>query len=76
VKKIKSRIYTGNKSNRRFKAESRIVEIDGLIYEESIASKLIKKKWYEFYKKDTFILVAKYRFIRATRPSLKILLEC
>ncbi len=65
-----------NKSNRRFKAESRIVEIDGIIYEENIISEPIKKKWYEFYKKDTFKLIAKYRFIRAVRPSLKIMLEC
>ena len=65
-----------NKSNRRFKAESRIVEIDGIVYEVNITSEPIKKKWYEFYKKDTFKLIAKYRFIRAVRPSLKIMLEC
>lgn len=51
-------------------------EIDGIVYEVNIISEPIKKKWYEIYKKDTFQLIAKYRFIRATRPSLKIMLEC
>ena len=35
-----------------------------------------KDKVREFWKKDTFELVAKYKFIRAIRPSLKIMLEC
>lgn len=65
-----------NKSNRRLKTEPRFIEIDGVMYEENIISEPVKKKWYQFYKKDTFKLIAKYRFIRATRPSLKIMLEC
>lgn len=76
MKKIKSRVFTNNKSNKRFNTPPKLVEIDGLLLEESIGSQLVSKKWYEFYKKDTFVLVATYRFIRATRPSLKIMLEC
>ena len=77
MKILKSRIYNNNKVYEYFKPfVSGIVEYDGMLFEETTCCEYDLKKWYEFYKKDTFTVVAKYRFIRATSPSLKIMLEC
>ena len=52
------------------------IEKDGILYECEIVEKINTKKWYEFYKIDTYTISVKYKFIRAVNPRLKISLEC
>ena len=50
-------------------------ENNGALYDVSIYKKTIKKKWYQIFKKDSYQFVSEMKFIKAIRPSLKILLE-
>ena len=56
--------------------EKYIVENDGILCDFSIYQRRVKKKWYQIFKKDSYQIEAETKFIRAIRPSLKILLEC
>ena len=77
MKEIESITYRYNKVYKYFEPFTLgITEYDGMLFEEIMYCEYDLKKWYEFYKKDTFTVVVKYRFIRAIRPSLKIILEC
>lgn len=51
-------------------------EIDGVLYEITILEQKKNKKWWQFYKKDTFCISMRIKYIRPIRPSLKILREC
>lgn len=53
-----------------------LIEKDGMLFECKISRRLIPKKWYQFFKKNKYEIVLKLKFVRATRPSLKILMEC
>ena len=56
--------------------EKYIVENDGILCDFSVYKRRVKKKWYQIFKKDSYQIEAETKFIRAIRPSLKILLEC
>ena len=56
--------------------EKYIVENDGILCDFSVYKRRVKKKWYQIFKKDSYQFETETKFIRAIRPSLKILLEC
>ena len=53
-----------------------LIEDNGKLYECERTTRLIPKKWYHFFKKNKYEVVLNFKFIRATSPRLKILLEC
>lgn len=53
-----------------------LIEIDGILYKITTLEQKKNKKWYQFFKKNKYEIVLSFKFIRATSPRLKILLEC
>ena len=53
-----------------------LIEKDGMLYKCERTTRLTPKKWWQFFKKNKYEVVLKFKFIRATSPRLKILLEC